>query len=459
VWCSKCYRANSEDINFHICLPVNDEGAVWRRREDNDRYVVARDGDMWCFSFQCDRCWFLNIQGREPQLNSPADVKLLKFIRRVNLDIFWSRERSTVNGTYYRIRRLINLALEMNIMPDIPTRGPWPLADTVGFQLSILILRASLDKGRYSSTHQEFNTVRRLRSAYHAAFDSSYMGVVNQGCFTANKGKVYHLTESPSSLLLHVRFIEGLESRMGKMVKKQSGLDAKAALKILENCEGDLKSHQVSDDRKRSLLMFGSYLALSWGYSLRGNEGFMLEGSNLCKYINEGLNHSTSYVLAPLLGRFKNEVGEHLQLCVLVSKSSYLGFKFRWWLERLVGLLKLEGKDKTAGPAFYDEEGYAIRSSKMDEEFIFQLERVQLETDIIPRDIEVAEHFGIFRSIRIGSETWATERKVEPQTINLIHRWSTFERNRGSRPNMNMMDHYLDVKLVLDKYLEYSKAL
>jgi hypothetical protein len=60
--------------------------------EDEERFLVARDGDNLTTPFQCDACHFMNINGREPLDGLASDVRLLKGIRRVNLDAFWVRE-------------------------------------------------------------------------------------------------------------------------------------------------------------------------------------------------------------------------------------------------------------------------------------------------------------------------------------------------------------------------------
>ena len=69
---------------------TNEVGAVWKRVGDEDRFLTAREGDMWCSPFQCDWCWFYNLQMREPIQENPQDQKLLSYIRRGNLDVMWS---------------------------------------------------------------------------------------------------------------------------------------------------------------------------------------------------------------------------------------------------------------------------------------------------------------------------------------------------------------------------------
>ena len=64
VWCGNCNSAY-DDVKFHIAEPENDEGVVWKRKRDELRFNVGRDGDMLLSPFQCDLCWFRNLIGRD----------------------------------------------------------------------------------------------------------------------------------------------------------------------------------------------------------------------------------------------------------------------------------------------------------------------------------------------------------------------------------------------------------
>ncbi len=64
--------------------------------EEEKRFLEARDGDNLVTPFQCDRCHFINIMGREPLEDLSTDLRMLKCIRRANLDAFWSREAGTI---------------------------------------------------------------------------------------------------------------------------------------------------------------------------------------------------------------------------------------------------------------------------------------------------------------------------------------------------------------------------
>ena len=103
----------------------------------------ARHGDMLSAPFQCDFCWFLNLQGRLANVASPADRLLMAYIRRANLDIMWSREESTVRNTLTQFKKGRDLSMELGMRPVPVSLGPWPLEDNQGFQVALEILRAS----------------------------------------------------------------------------------------------------------------------------------------------------------------------------------------------------------------------------------------------------------------------------------------------------------------------------
>ena len=226
----------------------------------------------------------------------------------------------------------------------------------------------------------------------------------------------------------------------------------------------DLESEEVNWARKRKIIMAGDYFMTCSGASLRGNEGFYLEGSSLVDMIAMGksekeLGSGMGHVCAPLLGRFKAESGEDKHVAIMCNTSKS-GLNFRLWLERVTAVLKLENKHMKAGPAFCNEDGTMMRSYEMDEELYTGLRKVQQERpDLLPVDVEVEKLYGTFRSLRRGSLTIATEEGIKGVDLELINRWRMFESGKGGRPHMSMRQHYLEIKLVLKRTLAYSKAL
>jgi hypothetical protein len=86
-------------------MPENDKGMKWKKKKEETHFLNNRKGDLLCAPFQCDHYWHANIQHREANDWYPSDARQLAYIRRVNLDIFWSREPSTVASTHNSITR------------------------------------------------------------------------------------------------------------------------------------------------------------------------------------------------------------------------------------------------------------------------------------------------------------------------------------------------------------------
>ena len=96
--------------------------------------VVLR---MFGAPFQCDHCWFVNINKHEPEVSSLGDTRILQsYIRCVNLDVMWSRESETVKNILGTLRKGKNLSEELGLIPVALEVGPWPIEDNAGMQVA-----------------------------------------------------------------------------------------------------------------------------------------------------------------------------------------------------------------------------------------------------------------------------------------------------------------------------------
>ena len=278
----------------------------------------------------------------------------------------------TVQSARSNFMKALRMSNELGISPRFHPIGPWDLGDDVGFTVALQLLKASQLKGNYSETNQEFDTIRRLRTVDSRLFKISGITVSKKYAkltFLGPKGQVLSVTNSQTNSLLYERFTKGLLLRMGRDTRSDVGLDISILIEILKNLEAEIKSSPTSRNRRRWLVIVGAYLMLSYVCSLRGNEGFMLEQSDLINYINFGNEKGEEHphVVFPLLGRFKGEYGERSHLLMSVSKTA-LGLEVRKRTEALVSLLKSEGHTGV-GPAFCDSEGYLVSSRAMNDEF------------------------------------------------------------------------------------------
>lgn len=139
-------------------------------------------------------------------------------LRRANLDAFWSREPSTIGANRRDIDRLVDLADEVGIAPVFEPLGPFPMNDVQGIFDAISILQRSLDPGRHA-TYSQFQTIRKLRSAYSNQYLSSVKGALASATLGKSIGKSF-LTQCPTNSIWFEKFSIGCLKRMGQIVKK-----------------------------------------------------------------------------------------------------------------------------------------------------------------------------------------------------------------------------------------------
>jgi hypothetical protein len=412
-------------------------------------------------SFQCDFCWFQNLKGRSFNNKSSSDRMNLALIRRANLDMFWSRETSTVLGMYRLFEQATKAAVHLGIEPEmLKGEKKWPLGDRVGFGEAVLILWQSLQKGKNVETHQQFDTIRKIRSLAAnlktARSDHAYDGVgFKEG------GKVFSLKRCETDSVFFTSFMKGCEKRMGRTIRQDAAISVGLLLKLLENLQAEFLNPNVAMGRKREVVMLEAALVIGFCGALRGNEIFLVEGSQLCAYQHKGRMHENPHVVIPMMGRFKGETGERNILWVLVPITKS-GIQIEWWVDCLIKLLKEEGRNdtRTPGPAFCDESGFVLAYSTLNgwfHEEMVKLQRAHPET--IPSDLDIVEVYNLYRSLRRGATSRATALNYSETVINLNNRWRMTQSNKGKGGLIKMSQLYVEVTLVLEGLLEFSASL
>ena len=120
--------------------PENEEGLVWKKRSNQAKFLVGRNGDMLLSPFQCDLCWFGNILKRDPVRGELADDNLMAYIRRVNLDMLWGSQPYTVASTKRIFLKGLRMCSDLSVPPTYPELGSWPIGDDVGFTVALQLL-------------------------------------------------------------------------------------------------------------------------------------------------------------------------------------------------------------------------------------------------------------------------------------------------------------------------------
>ena len=168
MWCGKCYTSESGSL-FHTASALtlgpakenerereeekNKLRTVWEGKlRDKKDFQVGRDGDHLMVPFECDLCIFRKLRGTDPGTNSSQDHLLEKCIRRINLDAFWSRARSTVYQNKRQLLNSLDLSSMVGLQGSYEHMGPYELDDHCGYEVAITILLYSLKKGKHDKT-------------------------------------------------------------------------------------------------------------------------------------------------------------------------------------------------------------------------------------------------------------------------------------------------------------------
>lgn len=410
--------------------------------------------------FQCDHCWFVNINKREPEVSSLGDTRIMQYIRRVNLDVMWSRESGTVKNILGTLRKGKNLSEELGLIPVTLEVGPWPVEDNSGMQVAIELLRASQKKGKNDVTYVQFDSIRKLRSAYASVFQSSPSFARQCSVMKGEKGRVLEITNMPTDSTLFRKFMVGCEKRMGRLVIQEKGISIEMMLGVMDILEEEFLDDTIESRRRRTIAVCGGALVILYGGALRGGEIFLLEASELVKRKRDGKSHrSLPHVVAPLMGRFKNETGERNVLIPLPNVTAS-GLKIRDWIERLITVLEKESRGLEVGPAICDYDGFVMPRATVNCILHESLRKLQLRRpDIVPAEMDVFNDTSIHRGARRGAHTRAKEAGVPETYINMHNRWRGVQQRGGSLPNMPMSELYMEITQSLKSKLTFPLAL
>ena len=138
---------------------------------------------------------------------------------------------------------------------------------------------------------------------------------VENGVLKSRRGEVQHIHDDPMQSCFMERFIVGLQNRMPVESKRDAPLLGHVVAGMLKAMEEELLDKTLPAKRRRLLTMAGGYMAVTYSYSLRGNEGFWVDGDRLVEHIKLGSSEGEDipHVFVALLGRFKAEGGDRMQ--------------------------------------------------------------------------------------------------------------------------------------------------
>jgi hypothetical protein len=430
------------------------QGAWGKSHEPDDEFHFARNGDHCMVPFECDLCIFRKLKKRSPDFTNHGDDLLLACIRRINLDAFWSRSKYTVSGNREKIGTCLDLSKAVGLEGPYDVDGPLPDFDHCGYEVAVDTVLYSRRPGRHVKEYTQFDTIRKLRTAYSNHCRSTAQANRESLALRDTKGKYQRLGTDPCGSFWFFRFMEGVKRRMGQDWRPNKAITKQLMLRVLSEADHRIEGAESPEERNR-WIVFYVYAMTCYVVSLRGNEGLLLDLSGLNRKWDLG---GETYVVIALLGKIKGESGDRAHLLPCVPKTSS-GIKVREKLKRLLDFKKSIGH--VTGPAISDMKGKIYSSRSLNDAFLEILEDLfETHRELFPSSIEDKEtlrkRIQAYRTFRRTSDSIAIDEGVSQTDIDVVNRWQAVEKAKGSRPNRPMRQHYAELELLLRPFLRYT---
>ena len=425
--------------------------------EEKD-FMQGRGGDHLFCPFECDDCSFWRLQGRNPNPNIPNDRLLQVYIRRANLDAFWSRRPGTVYGLSNLFAEQVSVGEHFGF-PMFGPLGPFGIAYESGLRAAIGVLWRSQQPGRHEAK-MKFSSARKARALHTDVYNASARGVEGALVWRSDRTR-FVATAAPSDSGWFNCFMVGFKARVGERRKQDAAIPIGVMVlkqRLLEDewsaavARSDLPAQRLTAERA------AFYLFLYCG-SLRGFEGPKVVLGDLRKQIvapgSAGARHYPPHVGLPLAGRFKARSQEQRAIMIPIAYRTASGLQPGLWAERLVGVLEKFGI--TTGWVFQTADGEQMRMSDFEDDFYERLLRVQqIDPSLFTEGTDILEDFQLSRSHRRGATTRATAAGVLGTDIDWINRWNIGADHDASGP---MRVLYSDRVQLINVFLRFSAAL
>eukprot|EP00980_Cylindrotheca_fusiformis_P027728 scaffold22529_cov73-Cylindrotheca_fusiformis.AAC.2 len=375
-----------------------------------------------------------------PDPTRRMDDRLLQLIIRANLDVFWSRTRSTVKTNKGTVDRALAGLLEVGLEGPFYDPGPTPFRDFCGFETAIAVLMDSQKGGKYHASHKQWDSIRKVKSSVASFEKVSNKNPLSQLTLVeSERGYVRRFHYGQSASLWYQRFAAGCKARMGQDVRPNQALKTELWLLVLEFCREKARgAHSVQEGD--AWIMAGAYFAFTYVLSLRGPEGFMFEISLL----REHREISNGLVWLPIVGRVKGADAVNTYFLRSVPRTDS-GINVLHWRDLLLAVHDRAGR--VEGPAFCDREGFLLPTRRMNS-FLWEALESIYDTEaatLFPKAVRSVEDIQVMievdRSPRRSSDSRATAQRVSRDDRDVINRWSDRERAKGAAPVERMSLH------------------
>jgi hypothetical protein len=320
---------------------------------EEDEYRAARPGDHLVCSFDWDSCAFFRLKGRLRILGNYSDDRTCQFIRRANLDAFWSRKSATVRQQLSIFKEQVATGDKHGISMT-PPRGPFPAHHDFGMRIAIGVLEKSLTAGRHEAT-TKFPNVRKITSLHTNMYKSSALGAASSTLILRAERKRLYSSQSPHDSDFFNMFMAGLRTRVGERVRQDAAISIALMVEIQRRLELDWQEAMTCDDHvaKREVAEHAVYFLFCFCGALRGFEGTKVPIQELRSQValdedspgvaTDSLGRFMPHVGIPLVGTFKARSVGVTELLIFVAAQTASGLRPGEWTKRLLDVLETMG--------------------------------------------------------------------------------------------------------------------
>jgi hypothetical protein len=425
--------------------------------EERD-FLEARPGDHLFCPFECDSCSFHRLRGAPPDPARGQDVNLLAYIRRANLDAFWSRRPGTVRGLLRLFVEQVAVGEEFGFEMFEPP-GFFSEGYCSGMKAAVGVLARSQKAGRHEEK-QKFSSAWKARTVHTNVYEASAR-IVEKSLVWRSERSRFVATDSPTESSWFCAMMVGFKVRVGEQRRQDAAISIHVMLAKQELLEQEWTAATEARDSalQREVAENGAFFLFLYCASLRGFEGPKVMLTELRSQIvapgSAASARVTPHVGLPLSGRFKARSQEQQSILIPIAFRTASGLEPGVWALRLIESLRRCGV--TGGWAFQNRNGSQRSMSSFEEKFIELLQRVQeADPSLFPGAVVIVEDFHLGRSHRRGATSRATAAGVAGTDIDWINWWNIGIDSSGSGP---MRVLYTERTQQMETFIRFSAAL
>ena len=181
----------------------------------------------------------------------------------------WGSEPSTKNTHRLHVIREVKTCQLVQLPPNYPPLGPYPIGDSFGYGLDVELMLRSLDSGRQSTRKNAFDTVRKQRAVFSGVWRASSSVQSREMIVSGAATKKMTVSRCPAYCVWFDLLMKGLEKYMDRETRPDLALNIKVMIRVMKLLEDDWRT-TLDEEELRFLSFTGLFLIVGLLVGLRG---------------------------------------------------------------------------------------------------------------------------------------------------------------------------------------------